>query len=423
MIDKIIAFLKRITDKVKPILHKGASQGAHHVNVAATGLADLYWNLSPENRHRVRLAAFAFAILSLGIVLGRVTNVNRNVKIETSDKALKVEKTGALELKLPGITLNPEVYVFQLAEKVQVPVNIKVPGRLAFNAEKSKVLSARAPGRVERIYAFDGAMVEVGSPIVELYSPEFLSAQQEYLLSSKTAQVLESSKTMSDLLGDARITQQAAANRMRNLGAGDGDIKSIETTGKITSNLIMRSPLKGVVVKRNVEPGSAVSSGDVITTLADPKQLWFLGNIFEQDFRFVKQGQKMILRLEAYPDKEFVAYANYIAPTIDPQTRALLIRADVDNTDDFLRPDMYATGLLTTGIADAIVVPQSAVVRVRENRFAIIKVGPETYRRVPIKGYDLTSKTFAITEGVEQGWQILSEGAVLLNDRFAKQED
>ena len=423
MIDKIIAFLKRITDKVKPILHKGASQGAHHVNVAATGLADLYWNLSPENRHRVRLAAFAFAILSLGIVLGRVTNVNRNVKIETSDKALKVEKTGALELKLPGITLNPEVYVFQLAEKVQVPVNIKVPGRLAFNAEKSKVLSARAPGRVERIYAFDGAMVEVGSPIVELYSPEFLSAQQEYLLSSKTAQVLESSKTMSDLLGDARITQQAAANRMRNLGAGDGDIKSIETTGKITSNLIMRSPLKGVVVKRNVEPGSAVSSGDLITTLADPKQLWFLGNIFEQDFRFVKQGQKMILRLEAYPDKEFVAYANYIAPTIDPQTRALLIRADVDNTDDFLRPDMYATGLLTTGIADAIVVPQSAVVRVRENRFAIIKVGPETYRRVPIKGYDLTSKTFAITEGVEQGWQILSEGAVLLNDRFAKQED
>ena len=131
----------------------------------------------------------------------------------------------------------------------------------------------------------------------------------------------------------------------------------------------------------------------------------------------------MILRLEAYPDKEFVAYANYIAPTIDPQTRALLIRADVDNTDDFLRPDMYATGLLTTGVADAIVVPQSAVVRIRENRFAIIKVGPETYRRVPIKGYDLTSKAFAITEGVEQGWQVLSEGAVLLNDRFAKQED
>jgi Cu(I)/Ag(I) efflux system membrane fusion protein len=421
--DKILSFLKQISNKLTPHLQKGAHHGAHHAKVAAAGLAGLYWNLTPQNRYRVRLAAFAFAILSVGIVVGRVTNVNRTVKIEASDKALKVEKTGVLELKLPGVQLNPEIYVFQSAEKVQVPVNIKVPGRLAFNAEKSKVLSARAPGRVERIYAFDGAQVEVGSPIVEMYSPEFLSAQQEYLLSSRTAKVLEANKTMSDLLGDARITQQAAANRMRNLGAGEGDIKSIETTGKTSNNLIMRSPLKGVVVKRNVEPGSAVSSGDVIATLADPKQLWFLGNVFEQDFRLIKQGQKMILRLEAYPEKEFVAYANYISPTVDPQTRALLIRADVENTDDLLRPDMYASASLTTGTADAVVVPQSAIVRIRENRYAIVKVGPETFRRIPVKGYDLNSKSFAITEGVEQGWQILAEGAVLLNDRFAKQED
>ena len=423
MIDKILSFLKRLSDKAKPILHKGVESGVHHAKLTAAGLGGLYWNLSPQNRHRVRLVAFAFAILSFGIVVGRLTNVNRAVKIEASEKALKVEKTGVLELKLPGINLNPDIYIFQAAEKVQVPVNIKVPGRLAFNAEKSKVLSARAPGRVERIYAFDGAMVDIGSPVVELYSPEFLSAQQEYLLSSKTAKVLENSQTMSNLLGDARITQQAAANRMRNLGAGEGDIKSIELTGKTTSNLIMRSPLKGVVVKRNVEPGSAVSSGDVIATLADPKHLWFLGNVFEQDFRMIKQGQKMVLRLEAYPEKEFVAYANYIAPTIDPQTRALLIRADVENTDDLLRPDMFAAGLLTTGQADAVVVPQSAIVRVRENRYAIIKVGPDTFRRLPVKGYDLNSKSFAITEGVEQGWQVLAEGAVLLNDRFAKQED
>jgi len=423
LIDKFIAFLKRLSEKTKPILHKGAHHGAHHAKNAADGLVGLYWNLSAINRYRVRLAAFAFAILSLGIVAGRITNVDRAVKIQSSGKGLKVEKSGILELQLPGVQLNPEIYVFQLAEKVQVPVNIKVPGRLAFNAEKSKVLSVRAPGRVERIYAFDGAQVEIGSPIVELYSPDFLSAQQEYLLSSKTARVLEGNKTMSDLLGDARITQDAAANRMRNLGASDGDIKNIESTGKTTSNLVMRSPLKGVVVKRNVEPGTAVNSGDVITTLADPRQLWFLGNVFEQDFKMIKQGQKMVLRLEAYPEKEFIAYANYIAPTIDPQTRALLIRADVENADNLLRPDMYASGLLTTGTADAVVVPQSAIVRIRENRYAIIKTGNETFRRLPVQGYDLNSKSFAITEGIEPGWKVLTEGAVLLNDRFAKQED
>ena len=423
MKDKILSFLKQLAIKAKPIFDKVLHFGGHRLHLALASVAGLYWNLSPQNRHRMRLAAFAFAILSVGIVVGRISNVNRNVKIEASDKALKVEKSGILELKLPGIKLNPDIYIFQTAEKVQVPVDIKVPGRLAFNAEKSKVLSARAPGRVERIYAFDGAEVNVGSPIVELYSPEFLSAQQEYLLSSKTAKVLETSKTMSDLLGDARITQQAAANRMRNLGAGDGDIKAIETTGKTQNNLVMRSPLKGVVVKRNVEPGSAVNSGDVIATLADPKQLWFLGNVFEQDLRLIKPGQKMVLHVEAYPDKEFVAYANYIAPTSDPQTRALLVRAEIENNDDLLRPDMYASAKLTTGMADAIVVPQTAVVRIREMRYVIIKVGDEAYRRLPVKGYDLNSKTFAITEGVEPGAYILSEGAVLLNDRFAKQED
>jgi len=423
LINQILSQIKSLYEKLKPHFHKGVHRGSHHAQIAFAGLAGLYWNLSPTNRYRVRLAAFAFAILSLGIVLGRVTNVNRTVKIETSDKALKVEQSGILELKLPGIKLNPEIYIFQTAEKVQVPVDIKVPGRLAFNAERSKVLSARAPGRVERIYAFDGAQVNVGSPVVELYSPDFISAQQEYLLSSKIAKVLVANKSMSDLQDDAHFTQDAAANRMRNLGASDADIKSIETTGRTQANLLMRSPLKGVVVKRNVEPGTAVAAGDVMATLADPKHLWFLGNVFEQDFRMVKPGQKIILRLEAYPDKEFVAYANYIAPAVDPQTRTLLIRADVENTDDLLRPDMFASGLLTTGNADAIVVPQTAIVRIREARYAIIKVGPETFRRVPVKGYDLNSKSFAITEGVEQGWQILAEGAVLLNDRFAKQED
>ena len=430
MKDQILSFLKQlankarpIIDKAKPIVDKGMQFGGHRLQAAFASIFGLYWNLSPHNRQRVRLAAVAFTILSLGIVLGRISNVNRTVKIEASDKALKVDKGGILELKLSGIQLNPDIYTFQTAIKVQVPIDIKVPGRLAFNAEKSKVLSARAPGRVERIYAFDGAEVNIGSPVVELYSPEFISAQQEYLLSSKTAKVLESTKTMSDLLGDARITQQAAASRMRNLGAGDADIKSIETTGKTQGNLIMRAPLKGVVVKRNVEPGSVVSSGDVIATLADPKQLWFLGNVFEQDFRFVKPGQKMVLQVEAYPGKEFVAYANYVAPTVDPQTRALLIRADIENNDDLLRPDMYASAKLTTGMADAIVVPQTAVVRIREMRYIIIKVGDEAYRRLPVKGYDLNSKTFAITEGVEPGARILAEGAVLLNDRFAKQED
>ena len=419
MKDKLIKILHQASEEIKKLKDRFIAR----IEANTNDIHRSYWALPPETRARIRLIIICTSILMLGIVIGLFVNVNRPVKIDKTAKSLIVEGTGAMELKLPGIELNPNIYVFQDATLVKVPVELKVPGRLAFNAEKAKVLSARAPGRVERIYAFDGATVEVGSPVVELYSPEFLSAQQEYLLSSKTTKVLEVNKTMSDLLGDAQITQQAAGNRMRNLGASDGDIKSLEKTGKTQSNLIMRSPLQGVVVKRSVEPGSIVNAGDVLVSLANPKELWFLGNVYEQDIRKISKGQTITLRSESYPDKEFIATANYIAPVIDPETHALLIRCDVENTDGLLRPDMYVSARLKTAETEAVVVPQSAIIRVREMRYAIIKTAPDTFRRFVVKGYDLDGKQFAVTEGLEPGMKVLTDGAVLLNDRFAKQEE
>jgi membrane fusion protein, copper/silver efflux system len=424
--DKLNHLYQRLKDMCKPFLaqvHKLKAKFDARVAANTNKIHTSYWSLPPETRARIRLILICVSLLMFGIVIGLFVNVNRPVKFDKMAKTLTIENTGAMELKLPGVELNPSIYVFQEAQMVKVPVELKVPGRLAFNAEKSKVLSARAPGRVERIYAFDGAQVEVGSPIIELYSPEFISAQQEYLLSSKTAKVLEANKTMSDLLGDAQITQQAAANRMRNLGASDGDIKTLDKSGKTQYNLVMRSPLQGVVVKRSVDPGSIVNAGDVLATLANPKELWFLGNVYEQDIRKIQKGQTMILRSESYPDKEFVATANYIAPTIDPETHALLIRCDVENADGLLRPDMFVSARLKTGEAEAVVVPQSSIVRVREMRYAIIKTGKDSFRRFAVKGYDLDGKRFAVTEGLESGMMVLTDGAVLLNDRFAKQEE
>ena len=420
MLKKLTVYLEKILALIKPLSASVMSR----LRVFKDQVFAMYWDLTPDNRQRVRLAAFAFAILMLGFLVGRITNINRTVGIEIPEKIeLKVEKSGAIELKLPNLNLNPAIYQFQVVQKAQVPEELKVPGRLAFNAEKSKVLSARIPGRVERIYAFEGALVQTGSPIVELYSPEFLSAQQEFLLATKTTQVLSGKQSLSDVLGDAQITVQAAGNRLRNLGASDQDIQNLSKNEKGQPNLIMRSPLQGVVVKRNVDPGAFVNSGDVVATLADPKQLWFLGNVFEQDMRLISRGQKLVLRTEAYPDREFIAYANYIAPAIDPVTRALLIRCDVDNSAGLLRPDMYVSAKLTTGMTEAYVLPQTAIIRVRETKYVIMRIASDTFRRVPVKGYDIDNKTYAVTEGLMPNANVLIDGAVLLNDRFARQED
>ena len=416
---KLIAIYQRALAEA----HKLKDQFVARIDANTNNIHRSYWALPPETRARLRLVIICISILMLGIVIGLFVNVNRPVKLEKNDKSLKVESSGAMELKLPGLNLNPDVYVFTEAIKSDVPVELAMPGRLTFNAEKSKVLSARAAGRVERIDAFDGAQVKVGSPVLEMYSPDFISAQQEYLLSSKTTKILENNKAIGDLLSDSRITQEAAANRIRNLGAGDGDIHFLEKTGKTQTNLVVRSPIDGVVVKRAVEPGAFANIGDVLVTLADPKSLWFLGNVYEQDIAKIQKGQTIILRTEAYPDKVFTAKTNFIAPTIDPDTRALVIRCDVDNSDGLLRPDMFASGKLQVGSSQAVVLPQTAIVRVREMRYVIIRTAPDTFRRFVVKGFDLDGKQFGVTEGVEPGMQVLTDGAVLLNDRFAKQEE
>lgn len=381
-----------------------------------------YWELSPEKRYRIRLALFAFGILVLGFIAGRLTTVHRIIKTEQQEKEIVVDRSGIISLSMPGINLNPEIYRFEKATPQKVPEEIKVPGRLVFNAEKGKLLSARVSGRVERIFSFEGASIDVGSPVIELYSPEFNSAQQEFLLTHQTVKILSQNSSLTNLLADAKITQDAAANRLRNLGFADSDILSLERSGKTSPNLLMRSPLKGVVVKRNVEPGAIVGSGEPLVFLADPKALWFTGNVFEQDARLIERGQRMRIHLEAYPDREIIVQVNYVSPTVDAQSRGIMIRADINNTDGSLRPDMFANAKLQIGTTQAIVVPQTAIVRDKEAIYAFVRTGPENYRRIIVKGFDFDGKRYAITDGIEPNTEILVKGAVLLNERFTKQE-
>jgi len=405
-----------------PKLVEYFEQVSNQMKLKLKELSDYYWQLPPEKRYRLRLAAFAFGILVIGFIAGRLTTVHRVIKTEQLEKEIIVDKSGAISLSMPGINLNPDIYQFEKSTLQAVPQEIRVPGRLVFNAEKGKLLSARVPGRVERIYAFEGSPIGVGSPVIELYSPEFNSAQQEFLLTYQTVKILSESNSLTNLLADAKITREAALNRLRNLGFADSDIQVLEKTGKTSPNLLMRSPLKGVVVKRHVEPGAIVSSGEPLVFLVDPKSLWFAGNIFEQDARLIERGQKMRIHLESYPDLEIIAKVNYVSPTVDSQSRGILIRADIDNQEGKLRPDMYANAKLQTGTTQAIVVPQTAIVRDKETLYAFVRTGPENYRRVMVKGFDFNGNRFAITEGIEPNIEILVRGAVLLNERFTKQE-
>jgi membrane fusion protein, copper/silver efflux system len=133
---------------------------------------------------RFRLCSYLLLALIVGVNIGRLFTPAA-VDTSATKKVIDVEKNGIINIDLPGVTLSPETFEYIKTAEGVAPVYLSVPGRLAFNAERLKVISARAPGRVERIYAFDGAIVKTGQALADYFSPDYVSAQTEYILSSK----------------------------------------------------------------------------------------------------------------------------------------------------------------------------------------------------------------------------------------------
>jgi membrane fusion protein, copper/silver efflux system len=415
MLKKYLDKLKPYLDKLKPLLQVAQEKGTHFYRHADV-VFKKYWA-----QPRVRLASYLVIALIVGVNIGKMI-APPSADTSTTKKVIDVEKNGIINVNLPGVILSPDSFEFITTAMGSVPVSLSVPGRLAFNSERLKVISARAPGRVERIYAFDGALVTTGQALADYFSPDYVSAQTEFILSSKMVAALKKNQT-GGLYEDALSTAEAAANHLRVLGASNEDINRLRSTGQATSTFPIRAPIDGVVVKRAVDPGAYLNTGDILATIADPKNLWFLGNVYEQDIGKIKVGDTFRLKVESYPDREFIAKANYVGATIDPVTHALVVRCEVDNSDGLLKPEMFVSGTLEIGKTDAVVIPSSAVIQGRNVRYAIIKTGETAFSRRPIFGFALSPTEFAVTDGLEPRQTVVTKGATLLNQRFLREED
>lgn len=411
----ITAKFKLLWQKLQPLVSAALAK-IQPFYAKAKISAESYWA-----KPKFRLASYLLVALFIGVQLGKLIAPDAD-DLSSTKKVVDIEKNGIININLPGVVLSPDQFEFLQTVEGTAPVTLTMPGRLAFNAERSKVISARAPGRVERIYAFDGAIVKEGQAVADYFSPDYVSAQTEYILSTKMLAALKGD-SFASLYQDAQSTAEAAANHLRILGASNEDIARLKNTGQSNSTFPIRSPIAGVVVKRAVDPGAYLNTGDILATIADPKQLWFLGNVYEQDIQKIKLGDTLRLKVEAYPDKEFIAKANYIGAAIDPVTHALVVRCDVDNSDGLLRPEMFVSGSLEVTKTPAVVIPTTAVIQARNARYVIVKTGETSFSRLPIFGFELSSKEFAVTDGLTSRQTLVTKGATLLNQRFLREDD
>ncbi|CAJ0683242.1 efflux RND transporter periplasmic adaptor subunit [Ralstonia mannitolilytica] len=323
-------------------------------------------------------------------------------------------------VEIPEGGFDPQQVKVAQVSQLAVPVELSTPGKLAYNAERTKLASARVAGRLDQILQFEGAQVRGGQPIAELYAPDFISAQKEYLLALNTARQLKSSN-MKELQDDADMTAQSAANRLHVLGLNDAEVAQIARRGAPAEHLTLRAPISGTIVKRNMDPGAFLNVGDSFMSIVDTRVLWFTGNVYENDIASVRIGQPISLHTAAYPQREFTGRVSFIAPNIDPATHTLTVRCDVPNPDGLLRPEMYATARIQTGSGLATVVPKSALVKDHGSYYVIVQSDARHFKRVQVQGKDTgTDGNFAVTAGLDASSQVVVRGAALLNEMIVK---
>lgn len=232
----------------------------------------------------------------------------------------------------------------------QVFVPVRLYGRIGYDETKLRTIAAWVPGRLDRLYIdFTGTSVRKGQPMVEIFSPKLIAAQEELLQALRSARQLEKSGR-GMVLETSLLTVDASYDRLRLMGLDSEQIKRIEKQGRVEDRLIIPAPLSGIVIQRLASTGDYVETGQPIYRLADLSRLWVQLEVYESDVQWLKFGQKAIFSTQSYPGKKFEGTISFIDPVLNEFTRTIRVRVDIENPDRLLKPGMFVRGFIEAGL-------------------------------------------------------------------------
>ncbi len=275
-------------------------------------------------------------------------------------------------------------------------------------------------GWIEALYVdFVGERVEKGQPLFDIYSPDLLTAQQEYLIAVQRQEGLKSGARK----GDNRLLE-ASRTRLAYWDLTDEQIAHLEAAGEIQKTVTIFSPASGVVVKKNALKGHYVKAGEHQYEIADLSTIWVDVDIYEYELPWVHKGMPAEMDLAYTPGKRYFGEVLFIYPYLDPKTRTARLRLSFPNPDDKLKPGMYANVYLKNTLpGERLVVPQEAVIDsgVRKRVFVSRGKGKFEPREVTL-GVEGNDYTFEVIDGLEAGDEIVLSGQFLFDSESRLKE-
>jgi len=244
------------------------------------------------------------------------------------------------------LTISPAQRALMKIETVPVArrfpsAELRLVGKVTYDETRLAYITAWVPGRIDDLLVdYTGVTVREGDHMVKLYSPELLSAQEELLQARRGLADLSKSR-VSSLRNSARGTVDSARDKLRLWGLSAEQIKEIERTGKASEHVTIYSPASGVVIHRNAQEGMYVDTGSRIFTIADLDAVWVQLDAYESDLRWLRYGQNVNFTTEAFPGETFHGVVSFIDPVLNPTTRTVKVRVNVENKDGRLKPEMF----------------------------------------------------------------------------------
>jgi len=298
---------------------------------------------------------------------------------------------------------------------------IRTVGRVSYDEKKLATINTRFDGYIEKLYvSTTGEYVRKGQPIAEIYSPELLSTQMEFVNLLKWKNIPSNNDEISTMLvKDAANVVEAAKQRLKLFGISDAQIKEVERTGQPKRTLTIYSPSKGFIIQRQALQGTRVEPGQALFDVADLSTVWILADIYEQDLPLIREGQKATISFPYYPDKTFVSSISYVYPTLDNITRTAKVRFTIPNEKGIFKPQMYSDVDISIGLGSQLAVPESAVINTGTKEIVYVDKGNGDFQQRPVKTGLRANNMIQILSGLNAG-EVVATSANFLIDSEAR---
>ncbi len=321
-------------------------------------------------------------------------------EMPAEEEALTVEITPEMQQRIGVKT--------EEARVVPLRKVIRTVGRIEADERRVFAVTTKFEGWIEKLHAnYTGRFVRKGEPLAELYSPELLATQEEFLVALKWATAGDSK--------DSEALLEAAKWRLRLWDISEAQIKRLEETGQAMRTLKIHSPASGYVVEKMALEGVRVMPGDLLFTIADLSTVWVMTDIYEYELGFIKPGQKAEISLSYLPGVRLLSKVDYVYPTLSAETRTAKVRFEASNPGLKLRPQMFADVEVTVDLGKRLAVPEEAVIDTGERQVVYVDKGEGYFEPREIKTGIRAEGMREVLKGLKPGERVAASATFLID--------